>query len=444
MEVVEPMAAYLVIAVLLTTTWILGWRLWKLQKAARAEVLGRGIATRIDAATHERIASLFQYHPHAVYALDLQGRFVDVNPACERLTGYSRSELLGMDSRALSAPSDAELARASIEEFDPQEMREFETTIETPDGRVVELRVTGVQIIVESQVMGIYGIAEDVTAAHQMQRDLECARSEAEQANEAKSLFLSNVSHELRTPLTSVLAASEMLRDTATDPEHTRLLDHIDRPGQRLLRLVEDLLDFSQLEAGATFIELEEFQVTSMLSGLGDSVRRDVLDKGLDFECHVDEQVPGTILGDAGRLSQVLENLLDNAVKFTDSGSVRLSVERVHPGSAPAIAFAVTDTGIGMTQEQVAGLFAPFSQADPSITRRHGGTGLGLAICSKLVTLMGGSIGVHSVLGAGSTVTVLLPMAPATVNPGRRATTLPTHASRRSCQDEPSSAMNSH
>jgi PAS domain S-box-containing protein len=444
MEVVEPMAAYLVMAVLLTTTCILGWRLWKPQKAARAEVLDRGVAARIDAATHERIASLFQYHPHAVYALDLQGRFVDVNPACEHLTGYSRSELLGMDSRALSAPADAELARASIEEFDPQEMREFETTIQTPDGRVVELRVTGVQIIVESQVMGIYGIAEDVTAAHQMQRDLECARTEAEQANEAKSLFLSNVSHELRTPLTSVLAASEMLRDTATDPEQTRLLDYIDRPGQRLLRLVEDLLDFSQLEAGATFIELEEFEVTSMLSGLEDSVRRDVLDKGLDFECHVGEQVPGTILGDAGRLSQVLENLLDNAVKFTDSGSVRLSVESVHPGTAPAIAFAVTDTGIGMTQEQVAGLFAPFSQADPSITRRHGGTGLGLAICSKLVTLMGGSIGVHSVLGAGSTVTVLLPMAPATVDRGRRATTLPTHASQRSCQDEPSSAVDHH
>ncbi|MCW2847098.1 MAG: sensor hybrid histidine kinase [Marmoricola sp.] len=404
--------AYLVIVVLLTTTCILALRLRNLQNAARAEVLDRGIAARIDAASHERIASLFEYHPHAVYALDLEGRFVDVNPACERLTGYSRSELLGMDSRALSAPSDAELARASIEDVAAQQMREFETTIQTPDGRVVELRVTGVQIVVESQVTGMYGIAEDVTAAHQMRRDLERARTEAEQANEAKSHFLSNVSHELRTPLTSVLAASEMLRDTATDPEQILLLDHIEGPGQRLLRLVEDLLDFSQLEASATYIAMEGFKVTSMLSGLGVAVRRDVLAKGLEFECRVGEQVPGTLIGDEGRISQVLEKVLENAVKFTDSGSVRLSVEIDRTGSAPAIALAVTDTGIGMTQEQVAGLFAPFSQADPSTTRRHGGTGLGLAICSKLVTLMGGSIDVHSVLGAGTTVTVLLPMAP--------------------------------
>jgi PAS domain S-box-containing protein len=422
------MVAYLVIVVLLATTGILGWRLRNLQKAARAEVLDRSITTRIDAATHERIASLFQYHPHAVYALDLHGRFFDVNPACERLTGYSRSQLLGMDSRELSAPSDAELARASIEDVDPQQMRDFETTIQTPDGRVVELRVTGVPIIVESQVMGMYGIAEDVTAAHQMQRDLECARTEAEHANEAKSLFLSNVSHELRTPLTGVLAASEMLRDPATDAERTSLLDHLDRSGHRLLRLVEDLLDFTQLGAGATFIELREFEVTSMLRRLEDFVRRDVLDKGLDFECHVGEEVPGTFLGDEGRLSQVLENLLDNAVKFTDGGSVRLSVDRVHTGNSPAIAFAVIDTGIGMTQEQVAGLFEPFSQADPSITRRHGGTGLGLAICSKLVTLMGGSIDVHSVLGVGTTVTVLLPAAPTTEHPGRGAPTLPIQA----------------
>ena len=415
---VGPVVAYLAIVVLMTTTGILIWRLRNLQKAARAEVVDRSIAARIEAAAHERIASLFQYHPHAVYALDLQGRFVDVNPAGERLTGYSRSELLGMDSRELSAPSDAELARASIEDVSPQEMRDFETTIQTADGRVVELRVTGVPIIVESEVMGMYGIAEDVTAAHQMRRDLERARTEAEHANEVKSLFLSNVSHELRTPLTSVLAASEMLRDPATGPERTRLLDLIDRSGQRLLRLVEDLLDFTQLGAGATFIELREFEVTSMLCGIEDVVRRQASSKGLDFECHLGDEVPGTVLGDEGRLSQVLENLLDNAVKFTDAGSVRLSVDTAQTGDDPAMAFAVTDTGIGMTQEQVADLFEPFSQADPSVTRRHGGTGLGLAICSKLVTLMGGSIEVRSVVGEGTTVTVLVPTAPTRVDPG--------------------------
>jgi PAS domain S-box-containing protein len=382
---------------------------WRRHRVARAEAARRDLAERALAGTSDRVSSLFQYHPHAVYSLDLQGRFVDVNPACERLTGYSKSDLRGMDSTVLSAPDDAEMAQATVEDIANGRGHEFETTIRGKDDQVVELRITGVPIIVGGQVMGMYGIAEDVTAAHEMRRELETARAAAEQASVAKSLFLANMSHELRTPLTSVLAASEMLRDTDPAPEQASLLDYIDRPGQRLLRLVEDILDFSRIEAGKTEVEALEFHLQPMVAEVAECARHNGERKGLDFDCTVESGVPCTMVGDQARISQVLSNLLENAIKFTDSGSVQLRVTNAPDRAAPWVRFAVADTGIGMTNEQLGGLFQSFSQADPSITRRHGGAGLGLAICKELVVLMGGYIEVTSVEGAGSTFSVLLP-----------------------------------
>ena len=218
---------------------------WRRYREAQTEVVRRDIAERALAGTIERSRSLFQYHPHAAYSLDLEGRFVDVNPACERLTGYSEADLRGMDSTALSAPEDADMARSTLEDIADRRAREFETTVVNKEGNAVELRVTSLPIVVDDQVVGMYGVAEDVTAANQMQWDLESARAAAEQASVAKSLFLANVSHELRTPLTSVLAAGELLEDTDLTPEQVRLLSSIDRSGQRLLRLVDDILDFS-------------------------------------------------------------------------------------------------------------------------------------------------------------------------------------------------------
>jgi PAS domain S-box-containing protein len=382
---------------------------WQRHRVAGAEVLRRDLAERALAESNQRIRSLFQYHPHAVYSLDLQGRFVDVNPACERLTGYSQADLRGMDSTVLSAPDDAEMARATVEEIASARGHEFETTIRGKDGHKIELRITGVPIIVNGEVMGMYGIAEDVTAAHQMQRELESARAEAEQASVAKSLFLANMSHELRTPLTSVLAASEMLRDTDPAPEQLSLLEYIDRPGQRLLRLVEDILDFSRIEAGKVDVEALEFDLQPMVAEVAECARHNAEGKGLDFNCTVDPDVPCTMVGDHARIAQVLTNLLENATKFTDSGSVLLRVTTPLDRAVRGVSFAVSDTGIGMTEEQIGGLFQSFSQADPSITRRYGGTGLGLAICKELVELMGGSIEVTSVEGVGSTFTVVLP-----------------------------------
>lgn len=395
---------------------------WLRYRVARAESSRRDLAEQEMAANNERIESLFEYHPHAVYSLDLQGRFTDVNSACERMTGFSRADLRGMDSTVFSAPGDEEMARATLDDIAHRRSRVFETSIRAKDGQMLDLRITGVPIVVGDQAVGMYGIAEDVTAANKMRQELESARAAAEQATVAKTLFLANMSHELRTPLTSVLAASEMLRETDPAPEQSRLLDYIDRPGQRLLRLVEDLLDFSRIEAGNTDVDALELDLRTMVREVGDDLRFTAERKELVFDCAVDPDVPSTMVGDLARISQVLTNLLENAIKFTESGSVRLRVTNAPDSEASAVRFEVSDTGIGMSAEQVEGLFESFSQADPSMTRKYGGTGLGLAICKALVGLMGGAIEVTSVEGAGSYFTVLLPRGlptPLDPQPGR-------------------------
>jgi PAS domain S-box-containing protein len=393
----------------LVGAFAMGGYAWQRHRGARGEVLRRDLAERALAVSNERMQSLFQYHPHAVYSLDIQGRFVDANPACERLTGFSRADLRGMDSTMLASPGDAKQARATLEDVTHRRPREFETSIRAKGGEMIDLRVTGVPIIAGDQVVGMYGIAEDVTAANRMRQELEGARDLAEQASEAKSLFLANVSHELRTPLTSVLAASEMLRDTGLTPNQIGLLDYIDGPGNRLLGVIEDLLDFSRLEAGHTQVETREFDLESLLNEVVEHARADAKRKGLDFDCRVDPELLHSLVGDQARVSQVLKKLLENAIKFTDSGMVQLGVTDAPEGGNLAVRFEVSDTGIGMTSEQLGQLFESFSQADPSITRRYGGTGLGLAICNELVALMGGTLQVTSVEDVGSTFSVLLP-----------------------------------
>jgi signal transduction histidine kinase len=243
-----------------------------------------------------------------------------------------------------------------------------------------------------------------------MQRDLEHARESAELANAAKSMFLANMSHELRTPLTSVVAASEMLAGTDLTRQQERLLDSVVRSGRRLRLLVEDILTFSRIEAGKVDVDAVEFDLKPVLVEVVEFAREQAARKGLDFAWAFHPDVPSTMVGDSTKLFQVLSNLLDNAIKFTESGSVRMSVAHAAAGDAgERVTFTVTDTGIGMDPDQVEQLFQPFSQADPSTTRKYGGAGLGLAICKELVGLMDGTIRVESVEGSGSRFAVVLP-----------------------------------
>ena len=241
-------------------------------------------------------------------------------------------------------------------------------------------------VIVYDEVVGVHGVAEDVTENNEMRRELERTRRAAEEASAAKSLFLANMSHEVRTPLTSVLGATEMLAEDDLDPHQQYLVDVIHRSGERLLRLVNDILDVSRLEAGKLEVHASPFDVRTLVRDVATWAAPLAEREGLTLACSVDPALPAQVVGDAMRVSQVLTNLLGNALKFTEAGQVRMAVESgPRLGSTHEVCFVVEDSGIGIHGDQLAGLFESFTQVDTSTTRKYGGAGLGLAICQELV-----------------------------------------------------------
>lgn len=364
-----------------------------------------GAAERTLAATTERYRSLFEYHPDAVFSLDLDGGFTEVNQSAVGITGYTAAELLTKNFVELVHPDDLGPVSEAFSLLLERRPQHLEARAVRKDGELIDVEVTGLPIVVGDQVVGVYGIAEDVTERSRLRRELEEARRVAEEASQAKSVFLANMSHEIRTPLTSVLATGELLSETVVGEEEARLISIMRRAGGRLLRLVDDILDFSRVEAGQSTLHLEPIDVADLVEELLVPARAKAADKDLELVATLAPDL-SSVVGDPDRIGQVVGNLLDNAVKFTDAGSVRLDVRQDHDG----LVFRVTDTGIGMSPEQAATVFESFRQADPSITRRYGGTGLGLAICRQLVALMDGTITVESEAGRGTTFEVVLPL----------------------------------
>ena len=249
-------------------------------------------------------------------------------------------------------------------------------------------------------------------------QDLQDAVITAEAANRSKSDFLANMSHEIRTPMNAIIGMTHLAQCADPSPKQQNYLAKIDAASQSLLNIINDILDFSKIEAGHLDLEYAPFYLDDLLGGLADLVGFNAEEKGLEIIFSVASDVPRYLLGDSLRLGQVLLNLTNNAVKFTDRGEILISVSVESRDDAHCrLAFAVHDSGIGMTPEQIQGLFKAFSQADSSITRRYGGTGLGLAICRQLVGMMEGDINVESMPKQGSTFrfTVSLGVAPSFV-----------------------------
>jgi two-component system sensor histidine kinase/response regulator len=268
-----------------------------------------------------------------------------------------------------------------------------------PDGRTFEVLRTPMAD------GGFVMIGRDITDAVRAQAMLEEARRLADDANRAKSAFLANMSHEIRTPMNAIVGMSRLALETELNDRQRDYLLKVQAASGQLLRIVDDILDLSKIEAGKLRLEAVPFRLESVFEDLSNIVGLNAAQKKLELIFHADPAIPGTLIGDSARLLQVLVNLAGNAIKFTSAGEVVVRAElREAVAGRVRCLFSVSDTGIGLTTEQMSRLFTPFTQADDSTTRRFGGTGLGLAICKQLVELMGGEIRVESTPGAGTTL----------------------------------------
>ena len=371
----------------------------------------------------------------AIIATGLDGVIEVFSVGAERMLGYHADELIGRQTPALLhlpeevAERAAELhaaTGATVEGFEvfvsrarsgQAETREW--TYRCKSGATVPVQLT-VSAIRDGAgaLTGFLGIARDITEQKLSDKELRWAMLRADQASQAKSEFLANMSHELRTPLNAVLGMAQLLEHSAMDESQQRDVAAIRHAGVALLAILNDILDFSKIEAGKMAIENMPFRLDALAASLATMMSLNARERPLMLTVALDPALPALVSGDSLRLHQVLVNLAGNAIKFTEQGEVAVRFESAaSAGDGVALRVVVSDTGIGMSAGVVDQLFGAFEQADSSTTRRFGGTGLGLAISRRLVELMGGSIGVDSVPGQGSSFTVSLPLAVATAAP---------------------------
>ena len=341
---------------------------------------------------------------------DLNGLIVFINPSALNMLGYAEEEVLG---RPFAVPTPA--APDGQSEFRGQsEIRQVLCDGQTLWGEVLSLqRKDGSTFPVEFRaapmmdggiVSGAVVTFKDITERKQQDAELCQAKLAAESANRAKSEFLANMSHEIRTPMNAILGLIQLVLDTPLSPKQDDFLRKAHASSRALLNILNDILDYSKIEAGRLNIERVPFRVEETLKAVADLHSATIADKCLEIFLEIDPKVPVTVAGDAMRLTQVLNNLVGNAVKFTDQGLIHVKADvACQVDGTLTLRFAVRDTGIGLSKDQTDCLFQAFTQGDSSITRKYGGTGLGLTICQRLVSLMGGVITVSSTEGQGAT-----------------------------------------
>ncbi|CAM3940897.1 CHASE domain-containing protein [Paracidovorax anthurii] len=357
----------------------------------------------------------------AIIATQMDGTITMFNSSAERLLGYHSEEVIGkMTPATFHDPQEVAerakvlsgelgvLVKPGLTTLGAKALRDQVDTNEwtyiTKDGKRIPvlLSVTGI-FDEHHNPLGTLGVAADLSEQKRYQAELENAREAAERANTAKSSFLANMSHEIRTPMNAILGMTQLVLQDELEPRQRDLLEKAFAASKALLHILNDVLDYSKVEAGHMRLEERELSLETLLANSASMFAHQAEQKKLEFILDIPPDLPTLVIGDPLRLAQVLSNLLSNAVKFTERGAVTLGV-RIKNRSAKncQIRFSVTDSGIGMSTAQTEQLFKPFSQADVSITRKYGGTGLGLSICKRLVELMGGAMQVGSTPGSGS------------------------------------------
>ena len=392
------------------------------------------IRKQTEAALQESNAlqkAIFASANYSIIATDPQGIIQVFNQTAERLLGYTAAEMIGKNTPAIIHVPDevkkradeltAELGRTVEPGFEAFVAKaalgmpdEGEWTYVRKDSSTfpVLLSVTAL-FDPKGGITGYVGVASDITERKRIAGELLAAKEEAETANRAKSEFLATMSHEIRTPMNGIIGMSSLLRGTSMNASQQEMVEAIHTSGEALVTIIDDILDFSKIEARRLDLVDEVFSVDAVIDGVVDLLSHKVQGKGLDMSVLIEPDVPMSLSGDPGRLRQVLLNLIGNAIKFTDEGSVNLFVRRScdETTKEQRIEFLVEDSGIGMTEEQQSQLFQAFTQVDGSSSRRFGGTGLGLVICKRLVEMMGGDIVVESERHRGSVFRFSLPLA---------------------------------
>ncbi|WP_407356888.1 PAS domain S-box protein [Methanolobus sp. WCC5] len=363
--------------------------------------------------SEQKMRAYVENAPYGVFITDEKGRYIEVNPAACQLTGYSENELCSMSISDLLTPASLEAGKENFRQLLEKGRGEVELTFRHKNGQERWWMFSAIKIS-DSRFMGF---CHDTTSIKQAENDLKLKNyklkektklssemaTRAEIASRAKGEFLANMSHEIRTPMNGIIGMTGLLLDTKLDDEQRHYVKTVQSSGESLLRIINEILDFSKMEAGKLELEILNFDLHDVLENLTTIVSHGAQEKGLEFICAAEPDIPSYIVGDPGRLQQILINLTNNAIKFTDQGEVvvRITMDR-ETDTEVLIHFSIRDTGIGIPDDKLAALFNKFTQVDSSTTRRYGGTGLGLAISKHLVEMMGGEIGVKSKEGEGS------------------------------------------
>ena len=352
------------------------------------------------------LASVLDNIPSAVHYKDAEGRYLGGNLAFLRLINRTVAQLVGRTDAELGILSEQQAAIFAAQDrhvVATGKTLHFEERLEL-GGALITLETTKAPFTdLADRILGTVSINHDITSRKNTEIALREAREEAQAASQAKSEFLANMSHEIRTPLNGIIGLTYLALQASPLASLREYLEKTATSAKTLLGIINDILDFSKIEAGKVELEDRAFVFADTVQSVVGVMRVQADAKRVNLTCHLDPSIPATLRGDALRLGQVLFNLLSNAIKFTHEGSISLTCDKLaEDGDHIELAFTVEDTGIGMTQQQLARLFTAFTQADSTTTRRYGGTGLGLVISKSLVELMGGSFDVASVPDQGT------------------------------------------